>query len=48
MGPRELLPLRLPEGAQPEPGELAEPEQADVGYDDLHPFERGPEITERR
>jgi hypothetical protein len=52
MGPRELLPLRLPEGARPAPGELPEPEEAtgDVpaGYEDLHPFERGPEITERR
>jgi hypothetical protein len=57
MGPRELLPLRLPEGAQPAPGEVLEPEEAGgevpegyvpEGYDDLHPFERGPEITERR
>jgi hypothetical protein len=52
MGPRELLPLRLPEGAEQAPGQdldpaddLGEPQE---GYEDLHPFERGPEITERR
>lgn len=56
MGPRELLPLHLPAGAlEPGEGEVgggvqAEPEQAagPTGADDLNPFERGPEITERR
>jgi len=38
MAPRELLTLRLPDAAQPEP----EPEQPD------DPFRRGPEITEIR
>jgi hypothetical protein len=62
MGPRELLPLRLPEGAQvsggppgadptggPGPHErLARDERPAKSLDDLHPFARGPEITERR
>jgi hypothetical protein len=52
MGPRELLPLHLPEGAEQAPGEdlepLADDGDAPEGYDDLQPFERGPEITERR
>lgn len=58
MGPRELLPLHLPEGAvagePPASGDEADPrqqiahEEAPQGYDDLTPFERGPEITERR
>ncbi|MGL5857707.1 MAG: DUF3710 domain-containing protein [Angustibacter sp.] len=68
MGPRELLTLRLPEGArpgpvsdEPAPGEpvggaeprdpherLARDEQPPRTYDDLRPFQRGPEITERR
>ncbi len=56
MGPRELLPLHLPAGAQEPGGGQGEgevegaPEQAagPIGADDLNPFERGPEITERR
>ena len=52
MGPRELLPLHLPEGAEQAPGEdveqLADDGDAGESYDDLQPFERGPEITERR
>ena len=65
MGPRELLPLHLPEGAQVEGGPLAAPEDGEgaaeddprqsiahdeqaQGFGDLKPFERGPEITERR
>jgi hypothetical protein len=54
MGPRELLPLQLPEGAQagPPPGEEPDvddvPGDAPAAYEDLNPFERGPEITERR
>ena len=53
MGPRELLPLRLPEGAEsgPPPAELDEEQVAGdtpAGLDGLNPFERGPEITERR
>jgi len=53
MGPRELLPLRLPEGAQDGPLPEDDPEDevagdAPPGYEDLQPFERGPEITERR
>ncbi len=47
MGPRELLPLRLPEGAQIADGpEQASPEPESAA--DLHPFRRGPEITELR
>lgn len=60
MGPRELLPLHLPAGAEVVPGADADPaaeadprqqiaqEERPAGYDDLAPFERGPEITERR
>jgi hypothetical protein len=69
MGPRELLPLHLPEvDAGPPPGDgdeldnepadgLADDDQigaplstpaAPRTMDDLNPFERGPEITERR
>jgi hypothetical protein len=61
MGPRELLPLHLPTGAEvtPDPDGEQAPEAADPrqqiaqeerpeGFDDLAPFERGPEITERR
>ena len=59
MGPRELLPLHLPAGAQEpgqEPGDGAgegaaggvEPDDEPAHADDLNPFERGPEITERR
>jgi hypothetical protein len=63
MGPRELLALRLPEGAQVTDGEgagggagqdlgpqerLARDEQPAESFDDLRPFRRGPEITERR
>jgi Protein of unknown function (DUF3710) len=44
MAPRELLPLRLPDAAQPPTGE---PEEQGERYD-LNPFERGPEITEVR
>ncbi len=51
MGPRELLPLHLPAGAQ-EPVEgpegAVEQDGEPVHADDLNPFERGPEITERR
>ncbi|GAA4353487.1 DUF3710 domain-containing protein [Angustibacter luteus] len=63
MGPRELLPLRLPTGddveggpadGEPEDGSQA-PAQESIAaneppksYDDLAPFRRGPEITERR
>ena len=53
MGPRELLPLRLPEGAQgpdsaPSSDEPLSAEDAPTSAQDLNPFERGPEITERR
>jgi len=56
MGPRELLPLHLPAGAEEAvAGEVVagqdEPlrgDDAPSGADDLNPFERGPEITERR
>ncbi|MBC7638270.1 MAG: DUF3710 domain-containing protein [Rhodoferax sp.] len=52
MGPRELLPLHLPAGAE-ESGEgqvegSGEVEDGPGAADDLNPFERGPEITERR
>ncbi|MGL5828566.1 MAG: DUF3710 domain-containing protein, partial [Angustibacter sp.] len=43
MAPRELLPLRLPQGAQ-----VAEEPPPAEPVDDLQPFARGPEITERR
>ncbi len=49
MAPRDLLPLRLPEGAQegaPEAG--AQEQTADGGREPLEPFRRGPEITEVR
>lgn len=42
MGPRELLPLRLPQEEAPET-EVAEPAPT---MSQLNPFERGPEITE--
>ena len=52
MGPRELLPLHLPVGAQePVEGQVEDEPEQDTGpasADDLNPFERGPEITERR
>lgn len=60
MGPRELLPLTLPEGAEAaaeddgdDEGDAqvpaaAEPDGGGQGFDDLKPFERGPEVTERR
>ena len=51
MGPRELLPLHLPAGAQePVEGEEGgvESDVEPAHADDLNPFERGPEITERR
>jgi hypothetical protein len=56
MGPRELLPLHLPDGAdvagEPagdvDPREQIAHDEQPQGYDDLSPFERGPEITERR
>ena len=48
MGPRELLPLRLPEGAQGPHGETVPAVDAPTSAEDLNPFERGPEITERR
>jgi hypothetical protein len=48
MGPRELLALRLPEGATRVDSDpdapAAEPEP--TRDSDLNPFERGPEITE--
>ena len=49
--PRELLPLRLPENPETDPG--AEPgdgagSEAQANLDDFSPFERGPEITEIR
>ncbi len=49
MAPRDPIPLRLP-AAAPEPGdELAEDaESGGPTAADLHPFERGPEITEIR
>lgn len=52
MAPRELLPLKLPE-LPADPGAAADSDDATDGArarsaDDLNPFERGPEITERR
>lgn len=53
MAPRDLLPLRLPETEQPEQPEQEAAEEPAEGAaprsaDDLHPFDRGPEITEIR
>lgn len=53
MGPRELLPLRLPDVAQgpdgaPSSDEPLSADDAPTTAQDLNPFERGPEITERR
>ena len=44
MAPRELLTLRLPEGAQG----AETPVDSEPDQDELRPFERGPEITEVR
>ena len=48
MAPRELLPLTLPVQGDPVPQDVAEGElaMAPPSMADLHPFERGPEITE--
>ena len=50
MGPRELLPLHLPAGAEgPPDGPDGEPvDDTPTSSEDLNPFQRGPEITERR
>ena len=45
MGPRELLPLRMPEEL---PAPPIEDDEGPGSTDDLRPFERGPEITEIR
>ena len=49
MAPRDPIPLHLPP-AVPEPGDAAAEDEPPAGptEDDLHPFERGPEITEIR
>ena len=44
--PRALLELRLPDEASAQPAE--EPQAGQDARDPLRPFERGPEITERR
>ncbi|MEI2732277.1 MAG: DUF3710 domain-containing protein [Dermatophilaceae bacterium] len=49
MGPRELLPLRLPDAVAAAAAEAAaQSAQAPSRVDDLKPFDRGPEITEVR
>jgi hypothetical protein len=48
MPPRELLPLRLPVQNPPDASGPQPPEPSTSVVDDLNPFERGPEITERR
>jgi hypothetical protein len=52
MAPRDLLPLRLPTQDRPAPAAADGEGDADgdgaASVDDLKPFERGPEITERR
>jgi hypothetical protein len=50
MAPREMLLLTLPDQSVPEPesAEAPEPTGSNTRVDDLHPFERGPEITEVR
>ncbi|MEO6715492.1 MAG: DUF3710 domain-containing protein [Mycobacteriales bacterium] len=47
MAPRDPLGLRIPTDIE-EPGEPPDPAAPDAAYDDLNPFERGPEITEIR
>jgi hypothetical protein len=46
MGPRELLALRLPEGATRVDPDAPAAEPQPTSDADLNPFERGPEITE--
>jgi hypothetical protein len=52
MAPRDLLPLRLPTQDRPAPAAAEGEGDGDgdgaASVDDLKPFERGPEITERR
>ena len=48
MPPRELLQLRLPIQNPTEVSGEQPPESSTTVVDDLNPFERGPEITERR
>lgn len=49
MAPRELLTLRLPEGAVDDKANSEDDEDGEQdGRDELRPFERGPEITEVR
>jgi hypothetical protein len=44
----EGSPGDAPDGAGSDPREQIAHDEAPQGYDDLSPFERGPEITERR
>lgn len=46
MAPGDLIPLSPPEGAETE--EIEDDDEDAPDYDDLQPFERGPEITETR
>lgn len=46
MPPRELLPLQLPQAA--DPADATQEEAGPTSAEDLKPFERGPEITEVR
>ncbi len=48
MPPRELLALRLPTPGPAAGAGQDAPESSTTVVDDLNPFERGPEITERR
>lgn len=51
MAPRDLLPLRLPTQDRPAPAAADDADRDGEGaasVDELKPFERGPEITERR
>lgn len=48
MPPRELLPLRLPEAQQADADAGEDQPEGATKVEDLHPFERGPEITEVR
>jgi Protein of unknown function (DUF3710) len=45
MAPGDLIALTPPQGLEPDAEDDAEPESA---YEDMEPFERGPEITETR
>lgn len=48
MAPGDLIALAPPQGLEPGDEDDEEAEESETSYDDLEPFERGPEITETR